>query len=171
VTTERERLDKTTADTAAAIAHASAGMSVVEVTALVTLFNQMLQGSTASILAAMAANSAAASERWQKHEADHAADLADATRRITDHFALHEARMKAIDKRIDESGNLLTDHLDKEREEDVRMEARVKPITRSVGWLVDHWKELALLLLGIATLINLILNSLQVVYIDPHVHV
>jgi hypothetical protein len=163
-----DHLDKTTADTAAAIAHASPGMSVVEVTALVTLFNQMLQGSTASILAAMAANSAAASERWQKHEADHAADLADNTRRITDHFALHENRIKGLDTRIDSTDETVQGILDKEHDDDVRMDARVRPITRSAQWLTDHWKDVALLLLGLAAIVNVILNSMQVWFIDPH---
>jgi hypothetical protein len=132
-------------------------MTVVEVTALVTLFNQMLGQSTTTILSAMADNSRMASERWAHHDAQ----LAENTKRVTDRFA-------SIDAELQTTANALAAWLSKEHDEDVRMDARIKPITGSVSWLVLHWKELALLLLGIATFVNLILNSLQVGIIDPH---
>lgn len=143
----------------AAVAGSPPGMTVVEVTALVTLFNQMLGTSTSTILAAMAENSRAASERWQKHDADRVTD----TQRVVDRFTEQDRRILTIE-------TTLETWLAKEHDEDVAMDARIRPITGTANWVVAHWTQIALVILFLATMLNLILNSVQVGLVDPTLH-
>jgi len=143
----------------AAVAATSAGMTVAEVTALVTLFNQMLGTSTSTILAAMAENSRAAESRWAKHDADRVVD----TQRVVDRFTEQDSRIELLE-------TALKAWIAKEHDEDVAMDARIKPITGSLQWVVSHWTQLALLIIFAATLVNLLLNSVQVGFVDPTLH-
>ena len=135
----------------AAVAASSPSLSAAEVTALVGLFQGMLSGTENRILAAMADNSRAAGERWAKHDAELAANTARVTARFLD-----------LDARLQTTADTLQAYLSREHDDDVAMQARIQPIRGSIAWLWLHWKELALFLLGLATLVNVMLNALQV---------
>jgi anti-sigma-K factor RskA len=116
-------------------------LSAAEVTALVGLFQGMLMGTESRILAAMADNSRAAAERWAKHDAELAAN----TERVTKRFA-------ELDSRLETTAAALKSYLDREHDDDIRMDARIRPIRGSIGWLWAHWRDVVLLTIGLIAL-------------------
>ena len=137
------------APTAAVAAVApSPSLSAAEVTALVGLFQGMLSGTENRILAAMADNSRMAGERWAKHDAELAAN----TVRVTNRFA-------QIDSQLQTTATALQAYLDREHDDDVRMDARIRPLRGSFGWLWANRKDIALLGIGILALANILLDG------------
>ena len=132
----------------AAVAPSPPSLSAVEVTALVGLFQGMLSGTENRILAAMADNSRMAGERWAKHDAELAAN----TVRVTNRFA-------QIDSQLQTTATALQAYLDREHDDDVRMDARIRPLRGSFGWLWANRKDIALLGIGILALANILLDG------------
>jgi len=140
----------------AAVAASTPGMTAAEITSLVSLFQGMLLATESRILAAMADNSRAASERWARHDEE----LTRNTQRVTDRFA-------AIDARLQHTTDALTTHLDRERIDDERMDARIRPIRGSLAWLWLHWRDLLLLAIGLAAAGTFLVESFGRV-LGPH---
>ena len=113
-------------------------LSSAEITGLIGLFQTMLDRTERNILDRLDANAAGASERWAKHDAELDAN----TKRIT-------ARFEAVESAIATTTQALKVHLDREHEEDVRMDARIRPIRGSLGWLWAHWRDIVLLVIGL----------------------
>ena len=113
-------------------------MSVTEVTGLVQLFNNQLLAMEGRLSAKMDDNSRAAADRWRKHDEELEAN----TSRIVTRFEKIEGHIIKVE-------TVLTAHLDREHDEDVASEARVKPVKTVVGWLWLHWRDLVLLFIGI----------------------
>lgn len=113
-------------------------MSVTEVTGLVQLFNNQLLAMEGRLAAKMDENSRAAAERWARHDQELEAN----TKRIVARFEKLEAAILVVEKTLEA-------HLDREHEEDLITEARVKPVKTVFGWLWSHWRDLLLLFIGL----------------------
>lgn len=113
-------------------------LTASEITGLIGLFQTMLDKTEANIVKVMEGNSERATERWAKHDLELAAN----TKRVTDRFA-------AIDARLQLTADALQAHLDREHEEDIRMDARIRPIRGGLGWLWAHWRDIVLLVIGV----------------------
>ena len=128
---------------------ANGAMTVSEVTGLVNLFTSMLNTSTAQIIARIDDNAKSEAERWRKH------DLELERNRV----AVVERFLK-IERSLDEHLQVANAHFTKERDEDIRLDARVRPVKSVVGWVWSHWRDLALLAIGLITLATLLVDAL-----------
>lgn len=109
-----------------------------DVTALVGLMSGMLDRMETRIIARLDENSIRATERWKKHDDELEAN----TKRIVDRFEKIEADLIDVSRCIH-------GHLAKEHDEEVALQARVKPV-RTIGlWLAMNWRSLLLALLAL----------------------
>lgn len=113
-------------------------MTVSEVTGLVNLFNNQLALMEGRLVNKMDDNSRLASERWVRHDAE----LDRNTKRIVARFEAIEGSILTIEK-------TLNAHLDKEHDEEIATEARVKPVKNVAGWFWRNWRDLLLLFIGL----------------------
>ena len=125
-------------------------MSVAEVTGLVNLFTSMLATSTAQIIARIDANSSAESERWRKHDAE----LDRNREQVVERFLKVE---NALDRHL----QVANAHFTKEHDEDLVMDARVRPVRVSLAYVAGHWKTVLLVLLSVLGLMGVWLDVIR----------
>ena len=116
----------------------TSGTTAGDITALVALFQGMLSFTEGRILAALAENSRAASERWARHDRE----LAENTKRVVDRFEKIEMGMEA-------TAELVRDHHAKAHDDEIRMDARIRPIRGSIAWLWTQRRDIIIVLIGI----------------------
>lgn len=115
-------------------------MTVTEVTGLVQLFNNQLLAMEGRLVAKMDDNSRLASDRWVKHDRD-----LDANRKILiDRFEKLEEAILTVEK-------TLQAHLDKEHDEELVVQARIKPVKSLLDYTVRNWRTIALWVMLILT--------------------
>ena len=132
-------------------------LTASEITGLIGLFQTMLDAMEGRIIERLDANSRGASDRWRKHDEELAAN----TKRVVERFEKVEAAIATTTK-------VLQAHLDREHEEDVRMDARIRPIRGTVGWLWAHWRDVVLLIIGVIAAGTFIVEAFGRV-LGPHV--
>ena len=118
-----------------------------DVTALMSLINSMLQAMEFRILQRLDLNSAAATERWAKHDAE----LEQNTRRVV-------ARFEQLELALEATNVLVLEHHQREHEKQIVMDARVRPIRGSIKWLWGHWRDVVLLTIGLIALGTFLLD-------------
>ena len=123
--------------TSAASLHDVKAMPASDVTSLVTLFSTMLTQAKGEILAAMATNSENAAARWTTHEREVAKDV----------------------ERLARVEMLLQQHLDEQVLDDAVMSARIAPVKTTAQWVGAHWKDLVILLVGVAAAFNTVFSD------------
>jgi hypothetical protein len=131
-------------------------LTAAEITGLIGLFQTMLDKTEGRILDAMADNSERATERWAKHDRELEAN----TRRVAERFA-------AVDARLQATVGTLQELLDREHDDDVRMDARIRPIRGSLAWLWGHWRDIVLLIIGLIAMGTFLVESFGRV-LGPH---
>lgn len=117
----------------------SGQMSAADVTALVTLFSGMLDAMERRIINRLDQNATGASERWKAHEKEH-----------TD-----------ADKRLCDMQDLLSDHLNAERDEDLIAQARVAPVKTAFGWFVGNWRTVMLFIFAALAIVGFIGDAIH----------
>jgi len=113
-------------------------MSVTEVTGLVQLFNNQLLATEGRLFAKMDDNSRREAERWVKHDQE-----------LSDNRVSIVIRFEKMEKSILLVEESLQRHLDREREEQIVVNARVQPVKNVFMWMVVNWKNVAILLIGL----------------------
>jgi hypothetical protein len=131
----------------------SAQLSPTEVTALITLIDTRLGRMEDRIIARLDQNSAGATERWVKHDAE----LAENTKRVVARFMVVEADLLTVSKSIDV-------HLAREHDAAIALNARVKPVKSTLRWVVVNWRSVLVLLFGLLGFFA-ILSDLAVRYL------
>ncbi len=122
---------------------------------LLTLFTSLLHQTEVRIIEGMrhatgqigedlATNSAAAKERWAKHELEHAKERQDLCDRWETHIAEAERRWRIEDQ------------------EEVKFDARVQPVRAAIQWVWGSRKDIIIILLGILTVMGISANWLQI---------
>ena len=116
----------------------SGGMSIADVTGILHLFEQMLLSMEARIVRKFEESAKLSDSQWAKHDAE-----ADRTlKRMDDRFVKIEQQLLTVD-------TALESHLVREREEDIIMDARVKPVKNAFTWVAIHWRDIVLLLVAL----------------------
>jgi hypothetical protein len=126
---------------------------VVEVTSLVNLFNTMLVAMEGRISAKIEATARAADERWRLHDQE----LERNRTTVVERFVKLETALGLLRKDVDE-------HHAREHDEDIAMEARVKPVKSAMGWLWSHWRDLVLLGIGLIAFLTFALDWLTHIF-------
>lgn len=119
-------------------------LSVAEVTGLIALINGMMNnmmGSMESRLVSMESrlmvkldeNTKLSSDRWVAHDRDLA------------------VRMEREANRFEKIEKVVGDHLARDREDQLIMEARVRPVKTFAEWITKNWKTAMLILALITT--------------------
>ena len=114
------------------------GSSLADAASLIAAVATLVAGSTHTIMARLDENSRGASDRWRLHDEQ----LADNTRRVV-------TRFEAIERAMLTTEQALRQHLDAQHDEDLVMQARVRPVRLGVAWMVAHWKDLAILAVAV----------------------
>lgn len=120
-------------------------LSPTEVTALITLIDTRLGRMEDRIIARLDVNSAGATERWAKHDAE----LAENTKRVVARFLL-------IEKSLDEHMVIANDHFAREHDSVLVSAARQRPVRLTVAWLAANWKDLVILAVGILVVLGIL---------------
>jgi hypothetical protein len=114
------------------------GLSGADMLALIAHMTDLLSKMENRIMERLDDNSRGASERWAKHDRELEAN----TKRVIARFEIVEADLLTVSK-------ALGGHLDREHDEELATQARVKPI-RTVGLIVvQNWKSIALALFAL----------------------
>jgi len=114
---------------------ASAGLtSVADAAALIAAVATLVSGSTATIMARLDENARGATVRWQLHDDE----LTKNTSRVVTRFDSVEKSLLIVEKSLEQ-------HLDGHHDNDVAMDARVRPVRDGVRWVSDHWKTVGLI--------------------------
>lgn len=124
-------------------------MAVPEVMSLITLFTNLLQAMEHRILSRMDESSLAAAARWKLHDEE----LERNRIAITARFERNEKAMRELEEALE---NLLQ----REHDEDLVVEARVRPVKTVFGWLWAHWRDLVLLFIGLVAAATFLLDWL-----------
>jgi hypothetical protein len=106
--------------------------------ALLTRIDDMLGKMEGRIMERLSVNFAAEADRWRRHDEE----LTKNTKRVVDRFEVIEAELLTV-------SNCLKAHLEKEHDEQVRTDARVKPVRTVALIVVQNWKSIALLILAL----------------------
>ena len=120
-------------------------LSPTEVTALITLIDARLGRMEDRIIARLDQNSAGATERWAKHDAE----LAENTKRIVARFLL-------IEKCLDDHIVIANAHFGREHDAVLVSAARQRPVRLTISWLAANWKDLVILAVGVLVVLGIL---------------
>ena len=109
-----------------------------ETATLLTLIDARLARMEDRIIARLDLNAAGAAERWRLH--DEQSDLAVET--IT-------AKFVALGERLDAHMVVANAHFARQHDDDIAMDARVRPVRIGVAWAASHWKDIAILAVAV----------------------
>jgi hypothetical protein len=132
-------------------------LTSAEITGLIGLFQTMLDRTERNILDRLDDNSRGATARWTKHDEDAAAKEARTA-----------ARFLKIETALDTTVATLQAHLDREHDEDIRMDARIRPIRGSLAWLWNQRRDIVIVLIGLGVLATFLVESFGRI-VGPHV--
>lgn len=113
-------------------------MTVTEVTGLVQLFNNQLLAMEGRLVLKIDEAASAQADRWTSHDVW----VNENSRKVDARFEKIEAAMLITEKALEA-------HLDREHDEQIAIDARVKPVKTAVGFLWEHWRDLVLLGIGL----------------------
>ncbi len=120
-------------------------MSASDVTALITVFQAMLDRSEQRIIARLDSNAQGAAERWAVHAKEHGAIEA----RMSKHEGDFESfRLKAIA------------FYDKYHESEIAEQARIAPVRDAASWLWGNWRTLLLFAVALLAVLSFVGDSL-----------
>ena len=109
-----------------------------ETATLLTLIDARLARMEDRIIARLDLNAAGAAERWRLH--DEQSDLAVET--IT-------AKFVALGERLDAHVVVANAHFARQHDDDLVMQARVRPVRIGAAWAASHWKDIAILAVAV----------------------
>lgn len=115
------------------------GLSGADMLALIAHMSNLLGEMEGRIMARLTENSQGAADRWRKHDEE----LERNTKRVVQRFEVIEADLLTV-------SNCLKAHLDKEHDEEVATQARVRPVKTLAQWLAVNWKSVLLAILALA---------------------
>jgi hypothetical protein len=119
------------------------GLSGGDMLALVAHITGLLSEMEGRIMGRLDSNAAGASERWSDHEKKHAKEQAENTKQVCDRFIKIETALDAHIRQANE-------YFAKQHDEEVALQARVRPVKTLAGWLAVNWKSVLLAVLAIA---------------------
>lgn len=131
-------------------------LTSAEITGLIGLFQTMLDRTERNILDRLDGNAKSATARWVKHDDDARAAAART-----------DARFVKIEEALDTTVNTLQAYLDREHDEDVRMDARIRPLRGSIGWLWNQRRDIVIVLIGLVALGTFLVEAFGRV-LGPH---
>ena len=123
----------------------SGSMTAGDVTALISLIDARLGRMEDRIIARLDQNSAGATERWAKHDAE----LAENTKRIVARFLL-------IEKCLDDHIVIANAHFGREHDAVLVSAARQRPVRLTISWLAANWKDLVILAVGALVVLGIL---------------
>lgn len=132
-------------------------LTSAEITGLIGLFQTMLDRTERNILDRLDDNAKGAADRWRKHDDE----LATNTKRVVERFEKVEAAIAT-------AVATLQAHLDREHDEDVRLDARLRPIRGSVAWLWAQRRDIVIVLIGLGVFATFLVEAFGRA-LGPHV--
>ena len=114
------------------------GLSGADMLALVAHITGLLSEMEGRIMGRLAGNADAATERWRLHDAASDATIGGIREEIGILRADFTEHLKVANA-----------HFAKEHDEEVAMDARVRPVRSTLAWTVEHWGQILLFLFGL----------------------
>jgi hypothetical protein len=127
----------------------SHGMSVMDVTSLVTMFGGMLSAMEGRILDRMRENSLAATDRWRLHDEQLTRDREAVIGRFT-----------KIELRVEEVGVAVTAHHQAAHEDQLVADARIKPVKGAVAWIWRNRNSILLVVISVLAILGFLGDTL-----------
>ena len=112
-------------------------LSIGDAGALIAAVATLVAGSTATIMSRLDENTRAATERWRLHDVE-----AERNR------AAMETRFVKVEAVLEAHLQIANEHFAKDRDEDLVMDARIRPVRTGAAWLVGNWRSILLLAFG-----------------------
>jgi hypothetical protein len=123
--------------------------SVADAASLIAAVATLVAGSTATIITRLDALERGETTRWRLHDEE----LERNRKTITTKFEKIENELAAeivrVEKALEAHLVVANAHFARERDEDLVMDGRVRPIRTGVAWLVANYKNIVILLIGI----------------------
>jgi len=113
-------------------------LATADITALIGLINGMLGSMEARIIERLAENSRGAETRWEAH--DRASERTIAA--IREEIGVVRSELVTLSRAV-------ADHHTKEHDQELVLQARVRPIVSTTRWLVTNWPKALALMFGI----------------------
>lgn len=126
------------------------GMTAAEVTSLVNLFNGMLLAMEGRLTAKMDESSRRATDRWAKHDLDAQTTM----QHWTDQFV----RLEGV---VDAHVTTAEAHWAAERDEELILAARIKPVKTTVQYLASNWRTILLLIVSALAILGFSTRTFQ----------
>jgi len=114
------------------------GNTVVEAASLITSVALLVSTSTATIMARLDALERGEMKRWQLHDDELERNRAAIT-----------AKFLNVEERLDAHMVIANQHFAREHDDDVRMDARVRPVRIGFAWLGSNYKNVLISLFAI----------------------
>ena len=109
-----------------------------ETATLLTLIDARLARMEDRIIARLDLNAAGAAERWRLHDEQ----LERNTKAVT-------AKVVEIEERLDAHLVIANAHFGRQHDDDIAMDARVRPVRIGAAWAASHWKDIAILAVAV----------------------
>ena len=119
----------------------SNGAGVADAAALIAAVATLVSGSTQTIMARLDENARGATERWRLHDEELSRNRASIT-----------AKFLKIETALDDHTTVANAHFAREHDDDLVMQARVRPVQIGVAWAANHWKDIVILGVGLVGL-------------------
>ena len=114
------------------------GNTVVEATSLITAVATLISGSTATIMARLDALERGELERWRLHDEE-----------LARNRLVIAAKFLAVEERLDAHMVVANAHFGRQHDDDLAMDARVRPVRIGAAWAASHWKDIAILAVAV----------------------
>ena len=90
------------------------------------------------IISRLDLNAVGAADRWRLHD-----------EQLERNTALVTAKFVEIEERLDAHLVIANAHFGRQHDDDIAMDARVRPVRIGAAWAGSHWKDIAILAVGI----------------------
>ena len=113
-------------------------VSIGDAGALIAAVATLVAGSTATIMSRLDENTRGATERWRLHDAE-----------LERNLNLIAERFVKLEEALDAHLVVANVHFSKDHDDDIRMDARIRPVRIGAAWLVGNWRSILLLAFGL----------------------
>jgi hypothetical protein len=127
--------------------------NVVEATSLIAAVATLISSSTATIMARLDALERGETTRWRLHDEELERNRATITAKFEKIETELAAEIVRVEQALEAHLVVANAHFAREHDDDLVMQARIRPVRTAGQWIVKNWKTIALVIALITTTI------------------
>lgn len=120
-----------------------------EAASMIAAVATLVAGSTATIMARLDENSRAAADRWKLHDDELSRNRIAITAKFEKVEKELQVEIEILEKELAAHLVVANAHFAREHDDDLVMQARVRPVQIGLQWAVNHWKDIVILVIGV----------------------